>query len=202
MIEAGVGESVHAGRRETDLDRRGTVTGQLAAVPVAAGVVLTVAFAYLAVISVALAVIDARTRRLPNRIVLPAYPVLAGLFALACLLGAPWEWLARAGIGGAILFAFYWLLRAVGRGGMGGGDVKLAGVIGMALGFVGWGALAVGAFAAFLVGGVVSLVLLLAGRAGRKTAIPFGPWMLAGAWIGLLVGADAAAWYLGRAGIG
>ena len=63
--------------------------------------------------------------------------------------------------------------------GMGFGDVKLAGVLGLYLGWFGWGALVVGWFAAFLLGGLFSVGLLLAGRAGRKSGIPFGPWMLA-----------------------
>jgi leader peptidase (prepilin peptidase)/N-methyltransferase len=164
-------------------------------------VVVLVAYLYLAAISIALALIDLDTRRLPNAIVLPSYVVLGMLFTLACLLGAPWEALLRAVIGGAALYAFYVLLRLAKPGGMGGGDVKLAGVLGMALGFVGWGPLVVGAFAAFLVGGVFSIVLLAARRAGRKTAIPFGPWMLIGAWIGIVAGSDISRWYLGLLGV-
>ena len=78
---------------------------------------------------------------------------------------------------------------------MGGGDVKLAGVVGLYLGWIGWGTLAVGAFAAFLLGGLFGIVLLIA--AGRRTAIPFGPWMIAGAWLGILTGEAVGSWYLG-----
>ena len=88
----------------------------------------------------------------------------------------------------AALYAFYFVLRLVRPGGMGGGDVKLAGVIGIYLGWLGWGALAVGAFAAFLFGGVFGIALMLVRRAGRKTAIPFGPWMILGAWTGVFAG--------------
>lgn len=156
-----------------------------------------VAFLYLAAISIALTLIDLDTRRLPNPIVLPSYVVLGLLFSLACVLGAPWEGLLRAAIGGAALFAFYFLLRLIRPGGMGGGDVKLAGVLGIALGWVGWGALVVGAFAAFVFGGVFGVALLVLRRAGRKSAIPFGPWMIAGAWVGILAGESLAQWYLG-----
>jgi len=156
-----------------------------------------VAFLYLAAISIALTLIDLDTRRLPNPIVLPSYVVLGVLFTLACVLGAPWEGLLRAAIGGAALFAFYFLLRLIRPGGMGGGDVKLAGVLGIALGWVGWGALVVGAFAAFVFGGVFGVALLVLRRAGRKSAIPFGPWMIAGAWVGILAGESLAQWYLG-----
>ncbi|MCU4673600.1 prepilin peptidase [Microbacterium fluvii] len=155
-----------------------------------------VAYLYLAAISIALALIDLDTKRLPNAIVLPAYIVLLVLFALACLLGAEWGALLRAAIGGAALYAFYALLRLVRPDGMGGGDVKLAGVLGLALGWLGWGALVVGAFAAFLLGGVFGLALIAARRAGRRTAIPFGPWMILGAWIGILTGEPLARWYL------
>lgn len=151
-------------------------------------IVIALAYGYLAVTGIILAAIDIREHRLPNRIVLPAFPVLAALFTVACLLGTPWSRLLSAAVGGVAMFVFYALLRALPGGGMGGGDVKLAGVLGMALGFAGWSALALGAFAGFILGGVYGTALLLAGRAQRSTAIPFGPWMLAGACVGLALG--------------
>lgn len=158
---------------------------------------LLVVYLYLASISIALTMIDLDTRRLPNVIVLPSYVVLTALFVVACLLGAPWEGLLRAVIGGLALFAFYFLLRVVRPGGMGGGDVKLAGVLGAALGWIGWGVLVVGAFAAFLIGGAVGLALMATRKATRKSAIPFGPYMVAGAWVGIFTGEAIARWYLG-----
>ena len=92
----------------------------------------------------------------------------------------------------AALFAFYFLLALVYPAGMGFGDVKLAGVLGLFLGWLGWGELAVGAFLGFLIGAVAGIGLIVAGRAGRKTAIPFGPYMLAGALIAVLVGGAVA----------
>ena len=159
--------------------------------------VVTAAYLYLAAISIALALIDIDTHRLPDSIVLPGYVVMPALFATACVLGAEWSSLLRAAIGGLALYLFYLVLRLVRPAGMGGGDVKLAGVLGLSLAWLGWGALAVGAFAAFLLGGVFGLALIAARRAGRKTAIPFGPFMLAGAWIGILAGEAIAGWYLG-----
>jgi len=167
----------------------------------AAFALLAAAYLYLAAVSIALTMIDLDTRRLPDPIVLPGYLVLAVLFAAACLAGAPWEALLRATIGGVALFAFYWVLRVAKPGGMGGGDVKLAGVLGAALGFVGWGTLIVGAFAAFLLGGVVGVALMLARRATRSTAIPFGPFMVLGAWIGIVAGDGIARWYTGLLGV-
>ena len=163
-------------------------------------VVVAVAYLYLAAISIALTVIDLDTRRLPNAIVLPSYIVLAVLFTASCLFGMPWEALLRAAIGGAALFAFFWLLRAIRPGGMGGGDVKLASAIGAALGFIGWGALIVGAFAAFFIGGFVGIGLMIVRRATRKTAIPFGPFMVVGAWIGIFAGECIARPYTGLRG--
>ncbi len=107
-----------------------------------------------------------------------------------------WMPLLRALIGGASLFLFYYLVRAISPRGMGGGDVKLAGLAGTVLAWFGWGELLVGAFSAFLLGGVFGVVLIALGRARRKTAIPFGPWILAGAWVGLVAGAPLSTWYL------
>ncbi len=80
---------------------------------------------------------------------------------------------------------------------MGFGDVKLAGVLGLHLGWLGWGQLALGAFLAFFLGGVVGLALIATGRATRKSAIPFGPFMLVGALVAVLVGEPILALYLG-----
>ncbi|MBU4465057.1 MAG: A24 family peptidase [Actinobacteria bacterium] len=160
-------------------------------------VFVLVAHGYFAAISVILCLIDVRTHRLPNRIVLPVYPVALVLLTSACVAGAPWASLLRAVIGGAALLAFYTLLRVVSRRGMGGGDVKLAGIVGIYLGWAGWGSLVVGAVSAFVIGGLAGAMLIVTRRATRRTAIPFGPFLLAGAWIGILFGAPLSAAYLG-----
>lgn len=166
-----------------------------------ATVLVLVAFLYLAAITVALAAIDLETRRLPNVIVLPGYIVGGALLAAAALLlGEPTR-LLTAAAGGAILFGAYLIMALAYRGGMGFGDVKLAGVIGLYLGWLGWPQLAVGAFAAFLLGGLFSVILVVARRAGRRTAIPFGPWMLAGAWLGIFAGAHIFNAYLALFGL-
>lgn len=154
------------------------------------------AFLYLAGIGVALALIDLDVHRLPDAIVLPAYPVSIVLLGLASWANDDWWALARAGIGAAALYAFYFVLMVVREGGMGLGDVKLAGVLGLYLGWVGWGALVVGAFAAFFVGGIVSIGLVLIGGATGKTKVPFGPFMLIGAAIGIVLGEQLADAYL------
>lgn len=162
-----------------------------------ATVAVILAFWYLASISIVLAVIDVDVRRLPNSIVLPSYVVGAVLLTVASLLLGDAGALVRAGIGMALLYVFYFALRFARPGGMGGGDVKLAGVLGLYLGWVGWGALAVGALAAFVIGGLWGVALILTRRAGRKTAIPFGPWMILGAWVGVFAGNSIGRWYLG-----
>ncbi len=81
--------------------------------------------------------------------------------------------------------------------GLGLGDVKLAAALGLYLGWLGWSYPVVGTVAAFLVGGVVSLALLASGRAGRRTAVPFGPPMLLGALAAVLWAEPVTAWYLG-----
>jgi len=162
----------------------------------ALGVVL-IAFLHFAAISIVLTLIDLDTHRLPNSIVLPSYAVGGVLFTLAALLGGDWAALLRAGIGTVALYVFYSVLRLARPGGMGGGDVKLAGVIGIYLGWIGFGALAVGAFGAFVYGGVFGIALLFLGKAGRKTAIPFGPWMILGGWTGVFAGESVGHWYGG-----
>lgn len=157
---------------------------------------------YLAAVSLALAIIDAEVRRLPDAIVLPSYVVLPLL--LLPQLAATGEWwpVVRGLVGLVALFAFYDVLGLLYPRGMGGGDIKLAGLLGLVLGWAGFAELLVGAFAGFLLGGVYSITLLALGRAGLKSAIPFGPFMLAGAWVGLVTGAAVADWYLGTAGLG
>ena len=168
----------------------------------AVSAVLTlVAFLYFAAISVALTAIDIDVHRLPNAIVLPSYAVGAVLLAAAALLGGDLVQLARAAAGAGILVVLYFVLAIIKPGGMGMGDVKLAGVLGLFLGSIGWGALAVGAMGAFVLGGVFGVVLILARRAGRGTGIPFGPWMFAGAWLGIFAGEPLASAYLSWMGI-
>ena len=152
------------------------------------GAFVLVAFLYFAAITVALGLIDIDTHTLPNRIVLPAYLVAVALFVAASVVGVQFEALLRAGIGMAALWLAYAAMAFAYPGGMGFGDVKLAGVVGIFLGWSGWGALAVGALSAFVLGGLYAVVLILLRRANRKSGIPFGPWMLVGAWLGIGVG--------------
>ena len=168
----------------------------------ASAALVIVALLYLAAISIALAAIDLERSVLPNAIVLPAYVVGAVLLLGASILVGDWDAVVRALIGAAALFVFYLVLALVYPGGMGFGDVKLAGVLGLYLAWLGWSALVVGAFAAFVLGGIVGLIIVVARRGSGKTRIPFGPWMIVGAWVGILWGAALASSYLRLFGLG
>lgn len=148
------------------------------------------AFLYLVAAGLALAFIDLDVHRLPNLITLPSYAIGGVLLTAASVADDDFGALARAVVGMAALYLLYFGLAVVKSGGMGFGDVKLAGVLGMFLGYLGWAPLAVGAFLGFLLGGVGGIAMMLGGRAGRKSKIPFGPYMVAGALIAVLAGAQ------------
>ncbi|WP_336646245.1 A24 family peptidase [Microbacterium sp. USHLN186] len=142
----------------------------------------------LAAVGLGLIVIDARTHRLPNRIVLPTLAALVVLVAVEALALGDGGRLLRALLGGLALGAFYALLHLSSRQGMGGGDVKLAAVIGLVLAWHGWGSLVLGAAGAFVLGALHALVLMSQGRADRRTRIAFGPWMILAAALAIVLG--------------
>jgi leader peptidase (prepilin peptidase)/N-methyltransferase len=153
---------------------------------VAEGTVL-VAHAGFFVVSLALIRIDVFQHRLPDAVVLPTAAGLGAAFALAAALAGDTAPLGRAAAGAIALTAVYLGLRAAFPAGLGGGDVKLAAPLGLLLGWHGWLPLVVGGAAAFALGGACAALLLATGRASRDTHIAFGPWMIVGAWAGLLV---------------
>ena len=154
------------------------------------------AFLYLGAIGVALALIDLDVKRLPNAIVLPSYGVAAILLGAAAIAQHDAGAYVRAVLGMVALFGFYFLLVFIYPAGMGFGDVKLAGELGIYLGWLGWAEVITGGFLGFLFGGVVGVGLMMLRRAGRKSQIPFGPFMLAGALVAILAGGALADLYL------
>ncbi|WNV77217.1 A24 family peptidase [Geodermatophilus sp. DSM 44513] len=139
------------------------------------------AFLLLAVAGVLLAVVDLQHRLLPNRVVLPCLAAGTVLLLLPALADGAWAALLRAVLGAGALFAVYLALAVVSPGGLGMGDVKLAAVLGLYLGWLGWTAVLLGALAGFVVQAAVALVLLATRRIGLRGELPFGPAMLTGA---------------------
>jgi len=99
-----------------------------------------------------------------------------------------WGWLLRAVLAALVLFVVYLVLALVspGGGGLGFGDVKLAGVLGLLLGWLSWGTVIVSVLGAFVISGLVALILLVTRRVSRSTSIAFGPYMILGAWVALM----------------
>ncbi|MFE9662072.1 prepilin peptidase [Streptomyces sp. NPDC005955] len=142
--------------------------------------------------AVLLALVDLAVKRLPDVLTLPlaaAAPVLLGAAALLPGHGGSWP---GALLGALVLGAGYLVLFLVNPDGMGFGDVKLALSLGAALGWYGWGAVLVGTFAGFLFAALYGAVLVVRRRATRRTAIPFGPFLLGGALVGVLLGGYGA----------
>ncbi|MEU9830667.1 prepilin peptidase [Streptosporangium sp. NPDC048047] len=154
--------------------------------PAAAQAAEFLALCWLAGVCVVLAFVDAAVRRLPDRLTLAAGLGTGALLTVAAAAGDRWDDLLRAGLGGLALTAFYLLLFLVNPAGMGLGDVKLAAGLGVALGWLGWGVLVGGTFLGFLAGGVYGVALLVTRRAGRRSEIPFGPFMVLGTFAAIL----------------
>lgn len=139
---------------------------------------------------VALAFVDWHTRLLPSRIVLPATGAVLGLLALEWAVTGEHDAPLRAVIGLVVARSIYWLLWFVHSAGMGFGDVRLAALLGAVLGRAGWAELVVGTYAPFLLFAVPGLLLALVrrDRSLLRAAYPFGPFMVVGALLGVLVG--------------
>jgi len=143
---------------------------------------------YLAVLGTTLGYVDWRTRLLPKRLVIPSYFVVAVLLAIAS--AVDWadggrEALIRAGISWLAVFAIHFALWFVYPRGLGYGDVRLSGILGMALGWLGTDAVLVGLYAGWVLGALIAPLLALAKVVNRKE-YPFGPFLLVGTFLGVL----------------
>lgn len=154
------------------------------------------AFLYLGAVGVVLALIDVDLKRLPDVLTLPSYPVALVLLGAATLGGHDLHELVRGLVGLVAAGGLYFVLWFGYPKGMGLGDVKLSGVLGLYLGWLGYGELVVGLFLGFLYGGLFGVGLILFKDGGRKTKVPFGPFMLAGTLTAVLVGGRLAHAYL------
>lgn len=153
---------------------------------VVAGVLLLLGGAAFAVCGTALAYIDAQEHRLPNRIVYPWAALTFGLLILVSFLLNDPIGLGRAvlaGLGWGVLFL---LVRLASPKSIGMGDVKLSVVLGLYTGFLGWEVFAAGLVISFLLGGLISLALLISRRASSHTRIAFGPFLILGSALALM----------------
>lgn len=139
------------------------------------------AFFYLGWVGVVLAAIDLRHHRLPDLLVLPSYPIAVALLSVAATADGDGGPLARSLACAAALAGFYYVIAFAAPGGLGFGDVKLAGVLGLYLGWVGWSAVVLAIVLAFTSAAAMALILIALRRAGRRSRIPFGPFMIVGA---------------------
>ena len=155
------------------------------------------AYLWFVAVTVTLTLTDMDTKLIPNRILFPGTVV-----ALVLLVGGgliedgP---VVRAVAGGAIYFALLFVVAVIARGGFGFGDVKLAFLLGMFAAYQSWETLIVAIFDAFLLGGLVSLLLVVFRIRSRKDAIPFGPYLVLGAYVAIAWAGTISTWYLGGA---
>ncbi|OIK24883.1 prepilin peptidase [Streptomyces malaysiense] len=146
----------------------------------------------LAPVGVLLCAVDVRVRRLPDVLTLPFAAAALALLGLAALLpGHAGHW-PTALYGALVLGAAYTVLHLVNPGGMGLGDAKAALGAGAALGWYGWPTVLLGTFAAVLAGALFGYALVVVRKASRKTGVAFGPFLLGGTLVGVLIGAYTA----------
>jgi leader peptidase (prepilin peptidase) / N-methyltransferase len=155
------------------------------------------AWLVLAVVGAVLGYIDARSRYLPSVIIWPTYVVVGAGLVLAAIATGEWGSLRRAVIAGAIGFAVFYVLWFAFPRGVGFGDVRLSGLLGGALGWLGWGEFVSGLYGGFFLGALVGIGLIATRVMTRKQMVPFGPFMLVGALAGVLLGAPLERLYAG-----
>ncbi|MBO1755499.1 A24 family peptidase [Allobranchiibius sp. CTAmp26] len=143
-------------------------------------VLISAVFVIAGWVMIVLGFIDLDVHRLPDAIQLPSYPILLLLLAVGATTGGNWGAFTRAIVAAVVLFIFYFVLLLL-PSGYGFGDVKLAGLLGMLLGWLGWSPVIHAAFAAFLIGGLVAAALMLTRQKDRRAEFAYGPSMLAGA---------------------
>lgn len=155
------------------------------------------AWLLLAVAGAVLGYIDTRTRFLPSSIIWPSYLLIGLALVMGAVASGEWGSLRRAALAGVIGFAVFYVLWFVFPRGVGFGDVRLSGLLSMALGWLGWGELVTGLYGGFFLGAVLGIALTVAKVFKRRQMFPFGPFMLVGALVGVLAGGPLERLYLG-----
>lgn len=156
------------------------------AAEMAAAVLLLGGGAVFAVCGTALGLIDVREHRLPNRIIFPWAGIALGLLVLVAFLLTDAAGLGRAVAAGLLWGLLFLLISLIHPPSLGMGDAKLAVVLGMYTGFLGWGVFAAAFMLSFVLGGTVSLGLLLSRRAASTSRIAFGPFLIMGTALALI----------------
>jgi leader peptidase (prepilin peptidase)/N-methyltransferase len=151
----------------------------------------TVALAWAGVAGVVLGAVDLAVHRLPDRVTVPACAAVATALLVDAVALDTWPALLRAVLAGAAAFGLAASAAVLSPQGLGFGDVKLLGLLGLVLGWVSWGALLAGVFLGLVTGAAAFLTLIAAGRAGWRTALPFGPPLLVGAVLALALQGQA-----------
>ena len=152
--------------------------------------VALIAFCVLAAALVALVWIDVQTKRLPREITYTAIALSAPVLVVASIVNDEPERIWQAALGAGIALAIMGAIYLASRGGMGDGDVRLAPLLGMHLGYLNPGIVPIGLFLGFLLGAVVGVAAMTLGSAGRKTALPFGPFLAAGTVLAVFIGQE------------
>jgi leader peptidase (prepilin peptidase) / N-methyltransferase len=163
--------------------------------------VVLAAYAIFGLSMVAISAVDLERWIIPNRIIYPTLALLVPLFVIASAVDDQWSSLGRAAIAGAAAFLGFLFLHLAVPKGMGFGDVRLSGVIGLATGWLGLGHAFVGFFAGFLLGAVIGIAVMAASGGGRKTKIPFGPFLASGAILSIVWGTPVAHALFHRGGL-
>jgi leader peptidase (prepilin peptidase)/N-methyltransferase len=144
-------------------------------------------YSCLAAVGIALAIIDTIEQRLPSILLLHAGVVIGALLAASAIFQTSGSNFVRALAGMAILAAFYLVLALVSGGGLGAGDVKLGGILGLALAWQSWLTLLAGTLLGWLLAAVVRAALTISRRMHRETVMPLGPYLLLGALAAVLI---------------
>lgn len=153
------------------------------------------AYLWFVAVTISLAMVDIDTKRLPDRIVFPGTIVGAVLLSGGAWLDGNLGGLGRAWLAALAFFVGFTIVALIYPPGFGFGDVKMSFMLGLFAGYLSWSSLVVSIYAAIILGGLVSIVLLVSGRAGRKSTIPFGPSLIIGAWVAIAYGAEISEMY-------